>query len=83
MFIPRTILGTLCRFGSKEYGGVLISVQCHCHKKNRRILFYLFLRFKSGIHVAKNWLNYFLDDGHTKLATSQNPSEKHWKIPGS
>jgi hypothetical protein len=52
-------------------------------KENRRILFYLFLNFKSGIHVAKNWLNYFFDDGHTKLATSQNPSEKHWKIPGS
>jgi hypothetical protein len=52
-------------------------------QENRRILFYLFLNFKSGIHVAKNWLNYFFDDGHTTLATSQNPSEKHSKVPGS
>jgi hypothetical protein len=79
MFIPRR---DLLRFGSKE-SGVPEPSPMLLPQENRRILFYLFLNFKSGIHVAKNWLNYFFDDGHTALATSQNPSEKHSKVPGS
>jgi hypothetical protein len=82
MFIPRTVLGTFRDLGPRNLGVPDFSPML-LPQENRRILFYLFFNFKSGIHVAKTWLNYFFDDGHTKLATSQNPSEKHSKVPGS
>jgi hypothetical protein len=43
-------------------------------ERNKKDSVFFFKTFISRIHVAKiNWLYYFLDDGHTKLARSQNP----------